>query len=101
MIPLYDNGAEVVADALWTDAGLVEGGPDEVGLLAVGEGWQGDLLSSGLPALRGMVPEWIPKSLTGDNLHIFRGLYKITTFIDSYFLSTLAKILGILSHVNP
>jgi len=42
-----------------------------------------------------------PKSLTGDNLHIFRGLYKITTFIDSYFLPTLAKILGILSRVNP
>jgi hypothetical protein len=36
------------------------------------------------------------KSLTGDNLHIFRGLYKITMFIDRYFLSTVAKILGIL-----
>jgi len=56
---LYDNGAEVVADALWPDAGLVEGGPDEVGLLAVREDRQSGVLPPGLPALRGVVQEGV------------------------------------------
>ena len=43
-----------MADALWPDAGLVEGGPGEVGLLAVREDRQRGVLSSGLPAPRGM-----------------------------------------------
>ena len=56
---LNDNGAEVVADALWPDAGLVEGGPDEVGLLAVREDRLSGVLPPGLPALRGGVQEGI------------------------------------------
>ena len=46
-----------MADALWPDAGLVEGGPDEVGLLAVREGRQKIVLPPGLPALRGVIQE--------------------------------------------
>jgi len=39
--------------------------------------------------------------LKGDNLHIFRDLYKITMFTNSYFLYTWAKKVSILSRVNP
>jgi len=41
---------------------------------------------------RGRDPGIAPKSLTGDNLRISRGMSEISSFDDSYFLATRAKI---------
>jgi len=52
-----DYGAAVVTDALGMDICAVEGGFDDSGLLGVGESRQRNVLSPGLPALRGIIEE--------------------------------------------
>ena len=52
-----DYGAAVVADALWVDVCLAEGGFDDGGFLGVGESRQRSVFSPALPALRGIIEE--------------------------------------------